>query len=403
MRITRIETLRLEEFANLLWVVVTTEDGLSGLGETFFGPRAVEAHIHDSLAPKLLGEDARRIDSINRRCREQYLGFLGTGAEMRAASAIDIALYDLAGKRHGVPVHELLGGLARERIRTYNTCAGYRYIRTAKAQQSDNWGLPAGAAEGPYEDLDAFLNHADELARSLMDEGIRAMKIWPFDLAAEENEGLFITPAQLEKGLEPFARIRDAVGDAMEIMVEFHSLWNLPTAIRIAEALEPYRPFWFEDPIRMVNMEALSEFAGATSVPVTASETVATRFGFREMLENGAVGIVMPDLSWCGGLTEARKIASLAETWQRPVAPHDCTGPVVFAASCHFSLAASNALIQESVRAFYSGWYRELVTTLPRIEQGWIYPMAGPGLGTALRPEVLERRDLHRTVSDADA
>lgn len=401
MRIEAIETLRLGEFDNILWVRVHTDGGLVGLGETFMGPRAVEAHIHESLAPRLIGQDARRVDALNRLCREQYLGFLGSGVEMRAASAIDIALWDLAGKRPGVPVHDLLGGLARERIRTYNTCAGYRYIRSSEGQKTDNWGLPAGEAAGPYEDLDGFLHRPGELAEDLLDQGITGMKIWPFDYAAEETGGLSISSEQLTRAIEPFARIRDAVGDRMQIMVEFHSLWNLTTAIRIAEALEPYDPAWFEDPIRMVNADALADYAGRTNVPVTASETIATRYGFRELLERDAVGIVMPDLSWCGGLTEGRKIATLAETYQRPVAPHDCTGPVVFAASVHLSLHATNAVIQESVRAFYTGWYRELVTTVPRVEGGWIYPMEGPGLGLELQATVFERDDLIAQKSTA--
>lgn len=397
--ITRIETLRLGEFANILWVRVHDDEGRVGLGETFFGPKAVEAHIHESLAPALLGMDARRIEAINALCRNRYLGFLGSGVEMRAASAIDLALWDLAGHRLGVAVHDLMGGLCRERIGTYNTCAGYRYIRSATGQTSRNWGL--GEAEGPYEDLEASFERPGALARSLLDQGITALKIWPFDRIAEETGGLAITARALEQGLAPVRAIRDAVGDAIEIMIECHSLWNLPSAIRIAEALEPYGIAWLEDPIRMVNAQALAALASATTIPITASETLATRYAYRELLECDAVGIVMPDLSWCGGLSEARKIASLAETWQRSVAPHDCTGPLVFAASTHFAVATPNAMIQESVRAFYTGWYAELVTDLPRIENGWIHPLEGPGFGTSLRPEVFERADLSLSESSA--
>lgn len=137
----------------------------------------------------------------------------------------------------------------------------------------------------------------------------------------------------------------------------------------------------------------------ATRVPITASETIATRPLFKELMAKRAVGVVMLDVAWCGGLTEAKKIAAMADAHHLPVAPHDCTGPVVFVASCHLSLSAPNALIQESVRAFYTGWYRELVTALPRIEAGWIYPMDGPGLGTELLPEVLARPDAHILIS----
>jgi L-alanine-DL-glutamate epimerase-like enolase superfamily enzyme len=126
-------------------------------------------------------------------------------------------------------------------------------------------------------------------------------------------------------------------------------------------------------------------------VPVTASETLAGRWAFRELMERKAAGIVMLDLSWVGGLTEGRAVASMADAHHLPVTPHDCTGPVVLIASTHLSLHAPNALVQESVRAFYTGWYRELVTELPVIAEGHIAPPPGPGLGTELVPG-LERR-----------
>jgi L-alanine-DL-glutamate epimerase-like enolase superfamily enzyme len=391
VKITAIETIGLEEFPNLLWVQVHTDEGLVGLGETFFGPKAVAAYIHETAAPRLLGQDPLLIDRHSRTLLNNYLGFSGSGAEMRGLSAVDIALWDLWGQATDQPIHQLLGGLAREKIRTYNTCAGYRYVRGIKGQLTQNWGLEGN--EGPFEDLDAFLNRADDLAHSLLEQGITGMKIWPFDLAAERWDGLYISPGELELAFEPFRRIRRAVGDRMDIMVEFHSLWNFTAARRIFAALEEFAPFWFEDPIKMVNFDMLAELQAGTRVPITASETVATRPAFLEMMQKHAVGVVMLDLSWVGGISEARKIAAMAEAFQLPVAPHDCTGPVVYAASCHLSLNATNALVQESVRAFYTGWYRELVTELPRIENGFILPMAGPGLGTRLLPDVMERPD----------
>jgi galactonate dehydratase len=391
MKITAIETIGLEEFPNLLWVQVHTDGGLVGLGETFFGPKAAAAYIHETAAPRLLGQDPLLIDRHSRTLLNNYLGFSGSGAEMRGLSAVDMALWDLWGQATGQPIHQLLGGLARERIRTYNTCAGYRYVRGIKGQLTQNWGLEGN--EGPFEDLDAFLNRADDLAHSLLEQGITGMKIWPFDLAAERWDGLYISPGELELALEPFRRIRQAVGDRMDIMVEFHSLWNFTAARRIFAALEEFAPFWFEDPIKMVNFDMLAELQAGTRVPITASETVATRPAFLEMMQKHAVGVVMLDLSWVGGISEARKIAAMAETFQLPVAPHDCTGPVVYTASCHLSLNATNALVQESVRAFYTGWYRELVTELPTVENGFILPMAGPGLGTRLLPDVARRPD----------
>ena len=391
MKITRVETIQLDEFPNLLWVQIHTDEGLIGLGETFMGPASAAAYIHEQAAHRLIGSDPLRIDQHSRTLLDGYLGFSGSGAEMRGLSAIDIALWDLFGQATNQPIHQLLGGLARDKIRTYNTCAGYRYVRQSVGQLTDNWGLDS--TEGPYEDLDAFLNDAGTLAQSLLEQGITGMKIWPFDYAAEASGGLYISSADLKKAIEPFDKVRKAVGDRMDIMVELHSLWTPRPVKQIFRALEPLEPFWFEDPIKMNNFDALSELAASTHVPICASETVATRPVFREMMAKHATGIVMLDLSWVGGISEAKKIATMAEAHHLPVAPHDCTGPIVFAASCHVSLNATNALIQESVRAFYTGWYKELVTEIPTIKDGYIYPLAGPGLGTKLLPDILKRKD----------
>ncbi len=397
MKITALETIRNVEFPNLLWLHVHTDEGLSGLGETFFGAQAVEAYLHESVAPQLLGQDPSRIDHIARKLYG-YLGFRGSGVETRGNSAIDIALWDLWGKRTAQPVYQLLGGLTRERVRVYNTCAGYRYVRQRPVQTTDNWGLDG--EEGPYEDLDAFLNRADELALSLLQQGIQAMKIWPFDHAAENNGGLHISSAELRRALEPFEKIRKAVGDKMDIMVEFHSLWNLPAACRIAEAVKPFQPYWMEDPVKMDSLSVVGEYRQRTGLPVTASETLSYRTGYKDLLEAKAVDIVMPDLSWCGGISEAKKIATMVEAHQLPVAPHDCTGPVVLMASSHLSLNAPNALLQETVRAFYTGWYQEIVTTLPIIEEGYLRLEPSPGLGLELLPDFLKRNDTYRKRSE---
>jgi galactonate dehydratase len=390
MKITAVETVRLGEFPNLIWIRLRTDEGLTGLGETFMGAAAVEAYIHESAAPKLIGRDPIQIEAINKSLIN-YLGWRGTGVETRGNSAIDIALWDLFGKAIGRPVCEALGGKSRDRIRVYNTCAGYKYIRDERSQAVANWGV--GNSRGPYEDLEAFLHRADELALSLLEQGITGMKIWPFDIAAERTAGWDIAPAELDAALEPFAKIRKAVGNRMDIMVEFHSLWSLPMAQRLARALTQFDTYWHEDPLRLDNLADLKAYAEHSKAWVCASETLAYTHSFREYLETGVAGVAMLDLSWCGGLSEARKIAALAEAWHVPVAPHDCTGPVVYAASCHFSLHARNALIQESVRAFYTGWYTELVTELPPITKGEVTVNMKPGLGLDLLPDLDRRKD----------
>jgi galactonate dehydratase len=392
MKITAIETLRTQEFSNVLWVRVHTDAGVIGLGETFYGAGAVEAHIHDTLASRLLGRNPLHVEALNKEMLNLPMAQSSTGVEYRAASAIDIALWDAFGKVCNQPVHQMLGGLCRDKQRIYNTCAGYRYVRSNNIRPVSNWNV--GEAEGPYEDLEGFMHRADAVAESLLGDGIGAMKIWPFDPAANENQGLYISAAQMKQALEPFEKIRKAVGDKMEIMVEFHSLWNLPAAKQIAKALEPYKPTWFEDPIRMNSPQALAEYARSTDVWVTASETLGSRWAYKEYLDRDAAHVVMADLCWTGGLTEGRKIAAMAETYHRPFAPHDCIGPVGFAAAVHMSFSQPNTLIQESVRAFYRGWYNELVTAVPRIENGFVYPMEGPGLGVELQPAVFKRSDL---------
>jgi galactonate dehydratase len=396
MKITALETIRVPEFANLLWLRVHTSEGLAGLGETFFLPKTVESYIHEALAPKVLGRDPRQIDLIARDATG-YLGFRSTGAEMRGNSALDIALWDLFGKMTGEPLAQLLGGFSREKIRTYNTCAGSAYMRKNVGQRTANWGLDTSARD--YDDLNGFLHRADELALDLLSEGITAMKIWPFDPAAEASGGVDISTADLKTALKPFEKIRGAVGDRIDIMVEFHSLWQLLPAMRIAKALAPFATTWHEDPIRMDSLASLKRYAEASPAPICASETLGTRWAFRDLLETGAAGVIMLDLSWCGGVSEARKIAAMAEAWHLPVAPHDCTGPVVLAASTHLSLNAPNALVQESVRAYYRTWYRDLVTGLPEVKDGFISVGREPGHGVDLQPDLDQRFSLERRTT----
>jgi L-alanine-DL-glutamate epimerase-like enolase superfamily enzyme len=397
LKITKLETIRIDEHPQLCWVEVTTDAGRTGLGETFFGARAVEAYVHETAAPLLLGQDALAIDRIS-KALTGYIGFAASGVEMRGNSAIDIALWDHFGKVTGQPIAQLLGGFSRDTIRTYNTCAGTSYMKEG-GQTVANYGLSGERTE--YADLDAFLHRADDLAEELLAEGITAMKIWPFDEAAEKTGGQYISAADLKSALSPFEKIRKRVGDRMDIMVEFHSMWQLLPAMQIARALAPYNTFWHEDPIKMDSLSDLKRYSEASIAPICASETLSTRWRFRDLLETGGAGIIMLDLSWCGGLSEGRKIAAMAEAWHLPVAPHDCTGPVVLTASTHLSLNAPNALVQESVRAFYRTWYRDLVTALPDVTNGMITVPPGPGLGLTLAPDLDKRFTITRKVSEA--
>ncbi len=388
MKVTAIETIRSEEFPNILWVQVQTDEGITGLGETFYGPASAEGHIHGLIAPYLIGKDPRNIEAHQAHLIG-YIGFVGASAEMRGRSAVDIALWDILGKSSNLPLCDLLGGRVRDTIKVYNTCAGYSYVQTKPTQGTANFGLDA--TKGQYEDLDAFLHRPDELAHSLLEMGISAMKIWPFDYAAEASSGYWISADDLKRGLSSFEKIRAAVGDRMEIAAELHSLWSRPMAVKIARALEPINCMWVEDPVFMDHMHSIGEVARSTRSPIAVGETRGSRADFRQLLELEALSMVIVDLSWCGGISEARKVASMAETYHIPIAFHDCTGPVVLAVSTHLALNARNCWLQEMVRAFYYGWYHRFVTELPPVQNGMITVPKGPGLGLALQPDVMTR------------
>lgn len=407
MKITKIQTIWFEAqpeaewrktnptarqaLPNNLWVRLFTDDGLVGLGETYYVPRAVAAVIHSVYAPLLIGRDPLNIENHwnNLFALVNFCGF--AGAEMRALSALDIALWDLAGQHVGQPIYNLLGGRSRDRISIYNTCI----------------------SSGKYTDLELWTKgNAGELARNLLRQGIRAMKIWPFDqfgttLAGPDKpkEPMVIWGAttaagtlchsiseeDLKAGLGIVEDIRNAVGDQMRIAIEGHARWDLPTATRIARALEPYDIMWLEELMPPDNPAAYARLKQATGIPLCQSERVFTRFGFRPWIEGNAVDIVMPDLSWGGGLTEGRKIASLADTYYLPVTCHDTIGPVALWAAVHLMLHIPNAMIMETVRGYIDGWYDEVVTDRIPVSDGHISVPSKPGLGTALHPNFLNR------------
>ena len=397
MRIVEVETLRPAIQPNLLLVQLRADDGLVGLGEAFFGPKSVEAYIHETAAPVLLRMAEVESAAV---ALVPYLGYQGAGAEVRGNAAIDLALWDLLGQRAGLPLATLMGGPIRNSLTVYNTCAGSNYVRTNTRQSSDNWGL-AGADDSllDYEDLHAFLHRPAQLARELYSEGITGMKIWPFDLAAEASGGTHISRSDLDAGIRIVERIRNEVGLDMDLMIELHGLWNRPAAVQIINALEPYQPFWIEDPIRPDAVDALRHLASDVSVPIATGETSVGRRGALPLLSSGAIDVLTLDLQWTGGLTEAKKVAALADAYGVPIAPHDCTGPATLAACIHLSCSQPNALIQETVRAFLKTWYADLVEGLPEVVDGRISCSVEPGHGVKLQTSVLEDPTTHRMVS----
>lgn len=385
MRIVRVETIRPEVQKNICFVRLHADNRLSGLGEAFFGSRAVEAYLHETAAPVLLTLESASPEFAS-RALSPYTGYQGGGAETRGNGAVDVALWDLLGKSANMPLAQLLGGPVRDSIETYNTCAGSQYINDSPRQTSANWGLDGANAVRAYEDLTAFLEHPAELARELWDEGIRGMKVWPFDRAAEANDGLDISPSELAQALSIVEGIREEVGFEMKVMVELHGLWSRRAATVIADALTPLRPFWIEDPLRADQVTALASLRRDIDVAVALGETAVGRRGFQPLLDQAAVDIVTMDVGWTGGITEARKIASLADMHGTPIAPHDCTGPVSLAVGAHLAMSAPNGLIQETARAFYRTWYDALADGFPTLVADRLYLNDRPGHGVTLLP-----------------
>jgi galactonate dehydratase len=391
--IARIETIRWPQQPNALWVRVHDETGACGLGETYYNPGAVESIVHEMAAALVLGRPA----SIERTWNELFAcaNFYGhAGAELRAFSALDIALWDLLGRRTGLSVAELFGGRVREHIPIYNTCV----------------------SAGPYDDGEAFLTRPAELARELLAAGIRMMKVWPWDRFAPQIDsaavtgpagwsamgpvGHVLTEPALREGLRTVEEIHRATEGEMAIAIEGHSRWDVNTAIRICRALEPYGVRWAEDMIQPDSAGDLARLARETRVPQAVSERLLTRYAYRPVLEMAAAHVVMVDVGWTGGLTEARKIATLADTYHLPIAPHDCTGPVALAASLQLCAHASNAMVMETVRGFCDGWYRDVVDPPFEPRDGVASITDEPGLGVALKGSFMARDDVTTVVSD---
>ncbi len=376
MKITAIESLQWEAYPRILFVRVYTDEGIVGIGETVEKVEGSKGALHGTLAPLLLGQDPGDVEGLWRFCFDNIMYHGYSGAELRALSAVEIALWDIVGKRYGIPLYQLLGGRSRDRIPTYNTCIGF-----GEYQDYDAWRSDGGA-------------HAGALARSLLADGIAAMKIWPFDPFSEKSHGQYISPADIELGLAPIRQIRDAVGKAMEIGIECHFRWNRASAERIARALEPYDILFIEDPLPAVNPDEFRQFAQRTSIPVIGSELLMTRWQVRDWLANGVSQILMTDPLWSGGVGETRKMAAMAEAFGIPLVLHNVSGPICHAVCMHIGAHIPNLFFVESARALYKSYFGLLTDYAPVPENGHFTTPEGPGLGLSFRPEALARSDV---------
>lgn len=386
MKVTRIETARAPHRPGLLICRVHTEDGLYGCGESYYIPTAVEAVIHDWMGRRLLGADASDIEGHWRFLFERAVNFGGWGAEMRALSALDLALWDLKGKACGLPVWQLLGGKTQEGVRIYNSIG---YGRKAKPHPRGGW--PGYGQMGEPEPLNDYWNAVHEptaFAREMISLGISAVKLWSFDFAAHKQNGsIYISGPDLRKGMAPFIAIREEAGDQLDLILDGHGFFQLPVALRIAEAMREVNPLCLEDVIRPDCVDTIRDFRDRCGLPLAVSEMLVCPENYRLLLEKRATDYTMIDPTWVGGISQTLKVTDFSQFYNVPVIMHDCTGPLTLLAGVHVGVARANVAWQETVRMHLQVYYPDMVTDMPVVKEGRIYPSDKPGIGTEWNPD----------------
>jgi galactonate dehydratase len=356
MKIVDITTIVVNaQMRNWVFVKVQTDvAGLHGWGEATmeWKTRAVVNCVED-LKPMILGRDPARIDFLWQILyRHSYfrLGSIG----MTAISAIEQACCDILAKSLDIPVYQLLGGKVRDKIRMYTH-------------------LGCGEISAVYESFES--SKVIERALAVREQGYTALKV-VFVPYSRPLEGI---PA-----IKHFAKLvgdlRSTVGDDVDIMIDFHGRTTTGQAIQYINAIEELRPLFCEEPVPPENPEAMLEVRRSVNVPIAAGERLSTRWGFRRLCELGACHVLQPDLSHCGGLREARRIADMGETYYMGVAPHNPNGPVANAAALHFGLSTPNLLIQEDMLGDVP-WRFDVVETEIERKDGYWLPLEKPGLG----------------------
>jgi galactonate dehydratase len=347
---------------NWLFVRVETDDGLHGWGECYTQAdrdQAIAAHV-DALGRSLVGRDPGEIAHFVHVAYHDFAAKRGAMDLWSAVSGIEQALWDLQGKRLGVPVHALLGGRCRERVRVY--------------------------ANGWYHGARTPSDYA-ALAKDTVARGFTALKFDPFPGPWRTH-----VPREVEEqAVETVAAVRRAVGDGVELLVEVHRRLAPMHAVRVARALEPYRPFWYEEPVSSRNVEALAECRRRIGLPIVTGEELYTRAEFRAVLEQRAADIINPDVGSCGGILELRLIAAMAEPYLVTVSPHNYNSTTVgLAATLQVAAAIPNFLITEYFVNFEAPG-REIAEPAFELRDGHLAVPTAPGLGIDLRPEALAR------------
>ncbi|MCH8063947.1 MAG: mandelate racemase/muconate lactonizing enzyme family protein [Chloroflexi bacterium] len=354
----------------LLFLEIATDEGIVGLGERITGntysSRLGDLKSQISLIEEMahlyvIGENPFDIEKIWDRMYGARHDFRHPSLQATPViSAIEMALWDIVGKATNQPIYNLLGGKYHDKLRAY----AY---------------MPEGGfRENP--------ERAGEIAAQLLEEGNSACKLDPF-------MPLYPIPRdiplwEIENAAKIFESIRDAVGNKMEVGIGTHGQLTTYSAIRVADYLEPYHPFWFEEPVPPENIDEMARVAAHTSIPIASGERLVTKYEFAQVLEKKAAQIIQLDVGQCGGITEAKKIAGIAETHYAMIAPHMYCGPIAAAAAIQVDTCSPNFLIQEANQ----GPLHKTIFKEPLVfENGYIIPPTGPGLGVEFDEDVLKR------------
>jgi L-alanine-DL-glutamate epimerase-like enolase superfamily enzyme len=354
-----------------LWVRIETDEGITGTGECVHGGPQAIAIIH-ALRQRLIGRDPLQIDALFEELRRSYVFDGGAGgALITALTGIEIALWDLKGKALSAPVYSLLGGKFRDNIRVYADCQVEPGMDDGEIERVVQEMLARGFTAFKIDlDIGAYTGRRIDSQDPMFDR---------FNYTASEREH--------ERMVELVDRVTRIAGKDVALAADLHTRLDVPSAIRLAKALEPYHLLWLEEPVPPENIDAMREVKRATSVPICAGENLYLRHGFRELIEKQAVDIIMPDIPKCGGLSECRKIANLAELYYIPFAPHNVASPIGTMASAHVCASIPNFLVLE-----FHWLHRDYWSTITDggeiIQNGYITIPDRPGIGLELNEEV---------------
>jgi len=356
MRITAIETyIAGNPWKNWLFAKVITDEGIYGIGEgtlNYFG-RTVEAAIHE-LKPLILGMDPFQVENISQRLiRDVYSD--GAQVHMCAVSAIEIALWDIIGKACNQPIYNLMGGRCHEKLRAYAN-GWYRGPRTPESFH--------------------------EKAKIVAARGYTALKFDPFGSAWR-----MVSREDFDLAIDIIRAVRDAVGSSVDLLIEGHCRFNVPTAIQFAEAMAQFRPAWFEEPVHHGNIPAMAEVARRSPVPIATGESLSSKHQFAELLKYECVNILQPEPLNLGGLFATRKICDMVDAHYGVIAPHSAQGPVCSAACAQLNASIPNFFIHEIFDEFNEPWEKEIVTNGVEVVDGYIHLSERPGLGIDLNIE----------------